>query len=100
MVHTACWMGPEYPNGTVDPGCGRSEACEATGGCLYNIKEDPSEHVNLADKNPEKLHELQARLAELQPTIFSPVRTGGDTSLASHYARDIYKGYWGPFIID
>merc|ERR1712217_24682 len=99
-VATACWMGPEYPNGTADPGCHRSEACANTGGCLYNIFDDPSEHVNLAKQNPSKLRELQQRLAELQPTHFSPKRTGGDKRLPIHYARDVYKGYWGPFIID
>lgn len=99
-VPTACWMGPQYPNGTDNPGCMREELCASTGGCLYNIKEDPGEHLNLASGNPAKLHELQQRLAALQPTVFEPQRSGGDIKLPIHYARDVYKGYWGPFIID
>ena len=32
---------------------------------LYNIAQDPSEKTNLADKNPEKVAELQKRIEEL-----------------------------------
>jgi arylsulfatase A-like enzyme len=32
---------------------------------LYNIADDPSEKTNLADKNPEKVAELQKRIEEL-----------------------------------
>ena len=59
MVAFACWMGPRYPNGSVDPHCHRSEDCVATGGCLYNILADPTEHSNLAASHPDKLRELQ-----------------------------------------
>jgi len=99
-VSFACWMGPQYPNGTKDPGCYRDEDCAANGGCLYNIKEDPSEYVDHASTNPTKLRELQTRLAELQPTFFNPQRSGGNRMLAAKFAREVYKGYWGPFIVD
>ena len=32
---------------------------------LYNIAQDPSEKINLADKNPQKVAELQKRAEEL-----------------------------------
>merc|ERR1712127_935856 len=32
QVGGACWMGPQYPNGTGDPACSRQEPCGATGG--------------------------------------------------------------------
>jgi arylsulfatase A-like enzyme len=32
---------------------------------LYNIKQDPSEKINLADSNPEKVAELQKRIEQL-----------------------------------
>jgi len=97
-VNTACWMGPEYPNGSVDPGCSRSEDCQATRGCLYNIKDDPGEHVNLAASHPQQLKQLQTRLESLDETCFNPKRDGGNASLPKHFARDVYQGYWGPFI--
>jgi len=97
-VGTACWMGPEYPNGSSNPGCSRSENCKETGGCLYNIKEDPGEHSNVAASNPKELKQLQTRLETLEGTCFNPKRGGGDPKLPIHYARDVYHGYWGPFI--
>lgn len=35
---------------------------------LYNLAEDPGQHVNLAAKNPEKVAELDARLREIRST--------------------------------
>jgi arylsulfatase A-like enzyme len=32
---------------------------------LYNIPQDPSEKTNLADKNPEKVAQLQKRIEQL-----------------------------------
>ena len=40
---------------------------------------------------------MQARLAELQPTIFVPDR-GTDDGLADRAALNLYGGYWGPFL--
>ena len=47
-----CWMGPNYPNGTVDPGCNTTVACGDTG-CLFNVEEDPTEHHDVAKEQPE-----------------------------------------------
>eukprot|EP01043_Picozoa_sp_COSAG02_P019393 COSAG02_NODE_932_length_15816_cov_15.913088_2_plen_193_part_00 len=96
-VSYACWMGPRYPNGTVDPKCHRSENCVANGGCLYNIATDISEHQDLAWEYPSKLRVLQNRLADLQATVFRPDR-GVDTGLADYYAKEIHGGFWGPFL--
>jgi arylsulfatase I/J len=90
------WTGPEYPNKTTNWDSGASiEHCAA--GCLFNIKEDPTEHVNLATKNPEKLKELQARLVEIQKTVFSPNRGAVDPK-ACEAAVNKYGGYWGPWL--
>lgn len=97
-IPVACWMGPQYPNGSIDPSCKTVEHCGKTGGCLYNVKTDPTEHHNVAAANPEKLQELKDRLYELQQTVFSPKRTGGDPKLPLHFASAVYGGYWGPFI--
>jgi arylsulfatase A-like enzyme len=93
----ACWHGPKYPNGSSDPKCHRFEDCVDRGGCLYDVENDPSEYLDLAASKPEKLRELQVRLAELQPTIFAPDR-GADDGLADEAARDRHGGFWGPFL--
>jgi len=40
---------------------------------LYNLAEDPTEQVNLAEKNPQKVSELKALLAEHEKEIKEPV---------------------------
>ena len=90
----ACWAGPQYPNSS-DPTCRTTINCGD--GCLFNIKEDPTEHNNIAAQNPEKLKELQQRLAEMNNGFFDPDRQGGDTNVAKD-AAEKYGGFWGPFL--
>jgi hypothetical protein len=35
-VNTACWMGPQYPNGTVSPACNSTMHCPT--GCLFDLE--------------------------------------------------------------
>jgi arylsulfatase A-like enzyme len=39
---------------------------------LYNVAEDPTEQVDVADKNPQKVSELKALLAEHEKEISEP----------------------------
>ena len=45
------WFGPVYPNGTVD-----HPAYPCAEGCLFNIEDDPTEHVNLKATEARSLH--------------------------------------------
>ena len=61
------WWGPAYPNTTVklratNPGC--------PAGCLCNITEDPTEHVDLSATMPGLKAALAARLAALGATVY------------------------------
>ena len=96
-VKQAGWTGPQYPNMTnPHGGIDVVEQC-GDGGCLYNIKEDPEERVNLATKVPDVLKEMQQKLAKYQATYFNPNR-GKQPPLACETAMNKYKGFWGPFI--
>ena len=88
-------MGPQYPNGTVSPGCNATMECAE--GCLFNVEQDPTEHVNVAAANPDVLAHIAHRLGELQPTVFNPQRSGGDAQKAAS-AATARGGFWGPFI--
>ncbi len=59
----ACTFGPLYPWIPAQPGLDKWDS-KADVWELYNIKEDFSQFNNLADKNPEKLKELQAIFSE------------------------------------
>ena len=95
-VPEAGWTGPHYPNVTTPAGIAAKEQC-GDGGCLYNIKDDPEEHVNLASSMANVLKEMQAKLAMYQASYFNPDR-GGQWKGACQVALDKYGGFWGPFL--
>ena len=93
-IRSAGWTGPVFPNNThryieTEEKCGDS-------GCLYNIKNDPYEHVNLADTMPDMLKTMRAKLSEYQATHFDPDR-GDEWPGACDTALNTYGGFWGPF---
>ena len=96
-VEQAGWTGPQYPNLTNPAGGIKALEHCGDGGCLYNIKEDPEERVNLATKMPDILKEMQQKLAKYQATYFNPQR-GKQPLVACETAMNKYKGFWGPFI--
>lgn len=70
----AGWTGPQYPNQTnPSGGIAAVENCGDTG-CLYNIKQDPEESVNLATTMPQVLKEMKAKFVKLNETYFNPNR--------------------------
>ena len=95
-VDQAGWTGPQYPNLT-NPSGGINVIEHCGDGCLYNIKDDPEERVNLASKMPDKLKEMQQKLAMYQATHFAPDR-GSPWPGACDAALNKYNGFWGPFI--
>jgi arylsulfatase I/J len=95
---SACWMGPQYPNASGNPGCDSTVNCGD--GCLYNLDADPTEHDNVAaaPENKATLTYMQNRLAEMNKGFFSPDRKGGNTAVATNAAKEKYGGFWGPFL--
>ena len=95
-VDLAGWTGPVYPNTTKPSGISAIENC-GDSGCLYNIIDDPEEYTNLAEKMPDVLKEMQAKLAKYQATRFAPDR-GSVSPAACETALKVYHGFWGPFV--
>ena len=92
----AGWTGPVYPNTTTPSGISAVEHC-GDSGCLYNIKNDPEERENLADKMPDILKEMQSKLKKYQASRFNPDRGKGSPT-ACETALKTYHGFWGPFL--
>lgn len=94
------WTGPFYPNKTT----GWCDTCPMHCGppnaptCLFNVLNDPTEHVNLASSNPSVLASMTARLAELQATVFSPMRGSPDerACYAGNVTWNGFVGYFAP----
>ena len=93
----AFWTGPLQPNGTTTPDatqhCGTADAPQ----CLYNVLQDPTEHVNLAAALPDVARELGARLKVLQAGVFDPSR-GVPDPLACNVTHSRWFGFVGPFL--
>lgn len=100
----AGWTGSAYPNASSsahDP-CDVSMACGS--GCIFDVVNDPTEHVNLAPQRPDLVASMSARLAELRKSFFSNNDVGVDTCppgvtmpCACWRAINYWGGYFGPY---
>merc|ERR1712066_628184 len=96
----AGWAGPVFPNTTSHWDPSKSfETCGNTTetGCLFNILEDPGEHVNLASLKPAIFNRMIERIADIQKGFFDPNRGPVDPK-ACEVAMSKYGGFWGPFV--
>lgn len=96
----AGWAGQVFPNTTSDWNPSNShEVCGNTTetGCLYNILEDPGEHVNLAAQKPKVFNRMIQRIAKINEGFFDPARGTSDPK-ACELALTKYGGFWGPFV--
>jgi len=91
------WTGPVYPNISTDWNSGLSIEHCALKGCLFNIYDDPTEHVELGDTHPVIRLELHQRLNQIEQTVFSPDRGKVDPE-ACVAADGKYGGFWGPWL--
>ena len=80
-----------------------SKPGNCTGGCLFNVRDDPNEHHDLARTNPSVLTRMLGRLADMKatvwhncdpPTVCVPDEPGKDCANAHSQWGDVY----GPFL--
>lgn len=104
-VKQSFWQGPKFPNhthygdlnasvilcGQVDPSTGAY-----SGGCLYDLEVDPTEHNDLAAELPTIMEKMESRLKELRKTHFQPEK---QADLKGSIAQVIKNGgFWGPWL--
>ena len=70
----------------------RSKRSRYDGEGLYNLKDDPNEHVDLSDKHPDIVKELKAKLAEYRKSLVPPpeIPVNPDSDPSKH------NGFWVP----
>lgn len=89
--------GPIFPNASIVIPVMNPRVCGRTpeNGCLFHVKDDPSESNNLAIQMPDLFVRMLSRLDEIQLSVYSPDR-GHKSKVACEQAID--NGYyWGPF---
>lgn len=92
--HDAAWVTPEYPDGnfTIGP------ACQP---CLFNVRRDPEERLDLAKEQPELVARLAAELGN--QTHFQT----GDDHYVGEYTQCVsmanftatHQGFLGPLCV-
>lgn len=101
QLESSGWTGPMYPNVSFsgNPATDWLHTCGNTSdtGCLYDIFQDPNEHVNIAQQEPEVFARMLARVDELQKSVFSPDRGSVDFQ-ACKVANSQHGGFWGPWV--
>ena len=95
------WTGAVYPNASGPqpmfphaPGDTWKHDCGT--GCLYDVFDDPNEHRDLAQDQPQTVAKLSARLDQLNAGRYEPDRGQGD--VAACVAAEAYGGFYGPFV--
>jgi len=82
----ALWTGPYFPNGTDTGYPSNASACLLEhGGCIFNIREDPTEHVNLVDNLPNFAIKL------IQDKLLSYVTKHNETVFQSQHVGEFKK---------
>ena len=92
------WTAPNYPNASTDHKSEKTVDCKATG-CLFNIREDPSEYHDLAASNPSKLAEMQALFKKRNATAFEAPKRDKDAGGCQAFV-DANGGFLGPYMDD
>jgi hypothetical protein len=106
-VHYAAWTGPVFPNASspMHPPKGAVVNC-GSNGCLFDVVNDMTEHVDIAKQHPDIVADMINRLTASKPSFYSNNETGvceHNSSLpissvcACDAARVVWGGYMGPY---
>lgn len=101
----ATWSGPQYPNASspaspVDPG----PTMDCKQGCLFDVLNDPTEHVDIAAQHPGIVTSMTARLQTLVKGFYTNNDTFANACpsnitmpCACWKAVNYWGGYFGPY---
>ena len=96
-------QGPFYPNASTSYNVtGNIGWCGVPGGplgehCLFNVLDDPTEHVDQATLHPDIVTALADRVNALEKTLFAPAR-GQPTEVSCIAGNTVLGGFMGPFL--
>jgi hypothetical protein len=65
---------------------------------LFDLSNDPNEHVDLASEKPDIVAKLRSRLETINITVYSPDRGAVQNHLKCQIGVQKYGGYFGPFL--
>ena len=97
------WQGPIYPNASTSYTAEQPVMC-AEPGCLFDVRSDPGEHIDLAARMPTKVAEMRQVLADLNRSYYREPRVGDqgferDETACRAYTAS-HAGFLGPYLSD
>eukprot|EP01083_Nonionella_stella_P220596 789069_1 len=94
----AYWTTLDSPNGTTPEPANISCGDLSNGGCLFNIKLDPSEHFDVINEseNAAIVKQLRDKYITLLNTTYTPDTGGKDKKCCKQIQKN--GGYWGPWL--
>ena len=103
-IEYAGWTGPTFPNSSSPQHDLKKVVANCQHGCLYNLTQDYTEHVDISSSNQDIVNSMRERLKELKSGFYSNNETGIDSCpknvnepCACWMAANKYNGYIGPF---
>lgn len=104
ILQFASWGGSIFPNATSNGSLQATELNCKDRACLFNIEQDPTEHVNIIDENVDIAQRMNERLIELNKGYYQNDEVGisqcpshlTDQSCQCWAAQNLWNGYWGP----
>lgn len=95
-VQQAVYMGPRYPNSSTNE-ISNDFVGHCGNGCLYDLRSDPLELIDLAGEQPERLAVMYKKLEQYELSAFNPHRGPVDPAACAK-AMGEYGGFWGWWI--
>ena len=103
-ISYASWGGNIYPNSSSPNHPIQGTVMDCTNGCLFNIVEDWTEHINIADENEDIVNRMANELDELKKGFYSNNEKGMDScppnitvECACWMAQNYWNSFFGPY---
>lgn len=92
-------VGYEYIHGWFTPTAyvDNKTTLDCTQGCLYNIREDPSERHDYATEKPDVFSQMMTEYTQHCQNTFEAESYGSDAAACQKY-KQAHKGFVGPFM--
>ena len=102
-VNYASWGGYLFPNSTSVAHPIEGTMMNCTDGCLFDLEEDVTEHVNIINDNQDIANKMDQRLVELKKGFYTNHEAGVSMcpkniseSCQCWAAYNLYNGFYGP----
>ena len=100
----ASWPGSKYPNASSVQSPVKSVHMDCTKGCLFDVVQDMTEHIDIASEHQEIVEQMAKELEQQKLSFYSNDEVGVDScpknismECACWMAINHWNGYFGPY---